>query len=181
MSHINKRHCVLQIRSIDTCESEEEADGQAYDPSIIEVLPRIKKDDLKCPICNKIQRVPYLTCCCGKECCKNCILPLQMSHKPCPFCEESLLLTVHDKHQHQLLNCTLVQCPDCEKWRHQTRHWSGKLEKLDEHRKGEQCQLQRHKMKVQNTFVLIYIRVTSVAFKMVNGGYSAGISLNLWH
>ena len=87
-------------------------------------------EDHYCPICTKLLRCAYQTRCCGHLLCRDCSGQLQATPKVrCPFCQESGLDTVEDKHFTRVVRNLRVHC-----YHHQAGcGWEGELRDLTSH------------------------------------------------
>lgn len=65
-----------------------------------------------CPIClAPVQREAFLTGCCGNHFCKQCIVRLARSHRPCPMCKSNSLRIFPNKERQREINELQVNCP----------------------------------------------------------------------
>ena len=89
-------------------------------------------EKFSCPVCLcPVQRVPYLTQCCGKHFCFACISQVLNGGKPCPTCMTSGLKIFPNKERQREINELKVRCPLREK--EPKCDWSGELGYVDRH------------------------------------------------
>lgn len=89
-------------------------------------------ENFSCPVCLcPVQRVPYLTECCGKHFCFACISQVKRAGKPCPTCMASRLMIFPNKERQREINELKVRCP----WREKEPkcEWNGELGYVDQH------------------------------------------------
>ena len=68
-------------------------------------------DNFSCPICLcPVQRKAYLTECCGRHFCYECIQRL-VGTKPCPMCKHAPLIIFPNKERQREINSLAVCCP----------------------------------------------------------------------
>lgn len=69
-------------------------------------------DKYSCPIClSPVQREAFLTQCCGKHFCRECISRLAQSRRPCPMCKSLPVMIFPNKERQREINQLRVRCP----------------------------------------------------------------------
>ena len=69
-------------------------------------------DKFSCPICLcPVQRKAYLTECCGRHFCHECIQKLVTGHQSCPMCKSFPLSIFPNKERQREINALAVSCP----------------------------------------------------------------------